>query len=152
MRIGIDIGGSHIGLGLINKTGKIIFKKEEDIDLKNEKNPNKKLQEYIISFINNLLKEAKIKKEKIQSIGIAFPGTISGKYVVKAENLGIKNFNINILEKELGIPIFLRNDAKCAAIAEKEYGNLKIYDDSIFLIVGTGIGGAVFLNRKIVNT
>lgn len=150
MYIGIDVGGSHIGIGLINSSGKIIFKQEEDINFKKNIDPKQIISSNIISFINKILKEKKIDKKQIKSIGIAFPGTISGKYVVKAENLGVEKFNIvDEINKKINIPVFLRNDAKCAAIAEKEYGNLKKYKDAIFLVIGTGIGGAVFLDNKL---
>ena len=70
--------------------------------------------------------------------------------VVKAENLGIENFEISdILKKEFNCEVLLQNDAKCAAIAEKQWGSLKEYDDSLFLILGTGVGGAVFLQGEL---
>lgn len=43
----------------------------------------------------------------------------------------------------------MQNDAKCAAIAEKQWGSLKEYDDALFLILGTGVGGAVFLQGEL---
>ncbi|MBR1802480.1 MAG: ROK family protein [Clostridia bacterium] len=46
------------------------------------------------------------------------------------------------------IPVTIRNDAKCAAIAEKTYGALKKYEDCVFLCLGTGIGASVFLQGK----
>ena|GEM_PF-6334805 len=83
-------------------------------------------------------------------------GTIKDGEIVNANNLGIYNFNIvKILKDELkysdknNIPIILRNDTKCAALAEKKFGSLKNYDDALFLIIGTGIGGAYFYNGKL---
>jgi len=52
------------------------------------------------------------------------------------EQLGIKN-----------IPVKLENDGKCAALAEKYNGSLKEYKDCVFLCIGTGIGGAAFINN-----
>jgi len=49
----------------------------------------------------------------------------------------------------LPIQIKMQNDAKCAAIAEHKYGVLKGYRNSIFLTLGTGIGGAVIINGKL---
>lgn len=43
----------------------------------------------------------------------------------------------------------IKNDAKCAALAEKNYGSMKKYDDCVFLCIGTGIGGAAFLNGEL---
>ena len=43
----------------------------------------------------------------------------------------------------------IKNDAKCAALAEKNYGSMRKYDDCVFLCIGTGIGGAAFLNGEL---
>lgn len=149
MRIGIDVGGSHIGLGLVDKNGKLILKEEKDYN-RRQQNMSNIVLETIIELINKIISENKIKKEEIESIGIAFPGTVSETAVIKAENLGIENLEIvKTLKKHFNVPIHLENDAKCAAIAEKEFGSLKEYEDSIFLIIGTGVGGAVYLNGKL---
>ena len=151
MKIGIDIGGSHLGIGLINSNGKIIAKEEKDIH-NNAKNKNygEQLVEAIIELITKILEKKKIKIQEISLIGIAVPGTVSNTHIIKADNLHSQNFNIvSEINKYFNIPIYLRNDAKCAAIAEKEYGGLKKYDDALFLTIGTGIGGAVFLGGKL---
>ena len=149
MRIGVDVGGSHIGLGLVNKDGKLVLKAEKDYDKIQEDMSNIVL-ETIIELINKIIDNNDVKKEEIESIGIAFPGTVSETTVIKAENLGIDNFEVvKKLKKHFDVPIHLENDAKCAAIAEKEFGSLKNYEDAIFLIIGTGVGGAVYLNGKL---
>ena len=64
-------------------------------------------------------------------------------------NLGIKELDItNIIQKVYNGKITIRNDAKCAGLAEKIYGSLENYDDCVFLCLGTGIGGSVFVNGK----
>ena len=104
----------------------------------------------IIETITKILEKKKIDIKEISLIGIAVPGTVSDTHIIKADNLHIKNFNIvSEINKYFNIPIILRNDAKCAAIAEKEYGSLKKYDDALFLTIGTGIGGAVYLGGKL---
>ena len=149
MRIGVDVGGSHIGLGLVNKDGKLVLKDEKDYD-KRQENMSNVVLETIIELINKNIDNNNVRKEEIESIGIAFPGTVSETAVIKAENLGIDNFEVvEKLKKHFDVPIHLENDAKCAAIAEKEFGSLKKYEDAIFLIIGTGVGGAVYLNGKL---
>ncbi len=149
MRIGIDVGGSHIGFGIVNSNGELIIKKEKDYE-KKEKDMSIIVIQTIKELIKQTLEENNIDISKIESIGMAFPGTVKDTIVIKAENLGIENLNIGKeLQKEFSIPIYLENDAKCAAIAEKEYGSLKKYEDSLFIIVGTGVGGAAFLNGEI---
>ena len=64
--------------------------------------------------------------------------------IIESGNLGIKNYNLLEALKSLKMPIKIQNDAKCAALAEQAYGCLKGYDRSLFLTLGTGIGGAVF--------
>ena len=91
-----------------------------------------------------------MKISDIEGIGIASPGTSNEKKIIKAENLGIVNFEIiDVLKKHYkDTKIKITNDAKAAAMCEKYYGNLKQYDDCIFMCLGTGVGGAVFLDGK----
>lgn len=151
MKIGIDIGGSHIAVGLITYNGTIICKKEKDITNNLRKGDyTKTLIETIIEQIQYVLEEGKTDITKISLIGIAVPGMVSKTSIIKAENLHIKNLEITKeINKYFNVPVKLKNDAKCAALAEKEYGSLKKAKDAIFLSLGTGIGGAVFLNDEL---
>lgn len=151
MKIGVDIGGSHVGVGVLNERGAFIAKKEKDLNNTDKKeNFTEILVENIIDLISQILTEKKIDISKIELVGIAVPGIVSETDIVKAENLHIKNFNIvSEINKYFNVPIYLRNDAKCAAIAEKARGSLKKCDDCIFVTLGTGIGGAVFLGGNL---
>lgn len=149
MKIGIDIGGSHIGIGLI-EGDKILAQKEKNFNQEDRRDIKKTIIDSINDLINQLLKENNLKIEDIELIGIAAPGTISNGAIRSAGNLNIKNFEIvSDLQKIFQIPIQIRNDAKCAALAEKEYGAMKDYEDCVFLTIGTGIGGAAFLGGKL---
>lgn len=151
MKIGIDIGGSHIAVGVITYNGTIICKSEKDLP------SSLKIDEYgefiiktIIELIEDVLEKAQKDITKISLIGIAVPGMVSETSIIKAENLHIKNLEITKeINKYFNVPVKLKNDAKCAALAEKEYGSLKKAKDAIFLSLGTGIGGAVFLNDEL---
>ena len=148
MKIGIDLGGSHIAIGVIDKNGQIIEKFEKRLLEKEKKNIKKSIEDCIVENTNNL-----IKKYKITEMGIAIPGTISNGVIVKSVNLGLENYNIvEELKEKINIPIKSQNDAKCAAIAESKYGCLKEYKRSIFLTLGTGIGGAVIIDGKLLDT
>lgn len=76
MNIGIDVGGSHIGLGIVNDNGEIIVKAEKDY-VGNEKDMSQIVIKTIIELINEVIENGKIKKEEIMKIGIAFPGTVT---------------------------------------------------------------------------
>ena len=149
MKIGVDLGGSHIGVGLIDGINIIdseekILTRADRVDIKTS------ITNEITRMINSLCFKNNIFISDIELIGIASPGTISNGVIVKAGNLGIRNFDlIGSLKKNFQNRIYLRNDAKCAAMAEKVYGAMKNYDDGVFLSIGTGIGGAVFINGKL---
>lgn len=148
MKIGIDLGGSHIAIGVINNDGFIIEKVEKRLLAKEKKDIKTTIESYIIKNVKDLRE-----KYKISEIGIAVPGTICGTEIIKSVNLGVKNYNlVENLKKEIDLPIKIRNDAKCAAIAESKLGALKDYKRSIFLTLGTGIGGAVMANGKLLDT
>lgn len=147
MKIGIDLGGSHIGVGIIEK-GEIIYKIEKD--LKKEEKGTKNIVELIIKIVDTMIKQNNINLKDIEVIGIACPGVVEDGMVRKAENLYIKeiDFKKELKEKYKNVKINVANDAKCAAIAEKKYGILKQYNNAIMLTIGTGIGGAIFYNGK----
>ena len=136
--------------GLIQK-GHIIAKKERDFDKEDRINIKNTIEKTIIDYIENILNETKIGIDKVESIGVAVPGTLKNNVIIKAENLGLYNYPlVDILHGYFKkIKITINNDAKCAAMCEKVYGNLSQYDDAIFLCLGTGIGGAVFLDGKL---
>ena len=143
MKIGIDIGGSHIGIGLVTEEGKIISKEEKYIT--ETVNIEEKIEKFIIEKVTQIPDY-----KNIELIGIAVPGTVSDNKIIKAVNLGIENYELaNRLEEKLHIKVKLRNDAKCSALAEQKYGELAGFENSVFLCIGTGIGGAVIYNGKL---
>lgn len=148
MKVGIDLGGSHIAIGAVDNKDFIVEKIEKRLMSKEKKDIKNSIESYIIENVKEFTN-----KYKISEIGIAVPGTVNGKRIVKSVNLGVKDYDIvDILEKELNLPIKIRNDAKCAAIAESKIGALKNYERSIFLTLGTGIGGAVIINESLLDT
>lgn len=145
MRLGIDLGGSHIGIGLVDPcNGKIIKKVEQDIQVKKDVNA------YILEFINSNIYYF-TQNDNIDFIGIAGPGDPNQKEltIYNLVNLGIENLNLKEISKKYNIRIQIKNDAKAAGLAEYKYGSLKEYNDAVFLCLGTGIGSAVFLNGKL---
>ena len=148
MKIGIDLGGSHIAIGVVDNKGKILEKVEKRITKAEKSTIKKVIEEYIIEKTTNFLQQY-----SITEVGIAIPGTVKNETVVKSVNLGLKNYEIvKNLQDNIQLPIKIRNDAKCAALAENTYGALKSYERSIFLTLGTGIGGAVVIHNKLLDT
>ena len=149
IRIGVDIGGSHVGVGVI-KNGNLIDMSGIDLSKQDKQNIKGALVNHILELINEVLDDTQLSISEIDMIGIAAPGTIKDNIFVKSPNLGLFKFDIiSELQKTINLPMQIRNDAKCAAIAEKYYGSLKDADDCVFLCMGTGIGAAVFMGGKL---
>ena len=152
MKIGIDLGGSHIAVGVITETGKIIQKEEQNITC-NMKSENIKqiITDKILSLINSTLRSSQIPVFVIEEIGIGVPGIIENNIIKKCDKYKIYNWDLaKTLEEHYQIPVKLQNDALCAAKAEKEYGNLKEVKRGVFICFGTGIGGATIINEEVI--
>lgn len=153
MKIGIDIGGSHIATGIVLEKGKLLAKETRDIEVSSIKS-EERVETIIIDTIQNEIKTLLNRHDytisDISRIGIAVPGSPNETSIRNVVNLHIKEFNIVEKLKEIyKTDIKLANDGKCAGVAEKEYGALTKYDDCLFLCMGTGVGSAVFLGGKL---
>lgn len=145
MKIGIDVGGSHIAFGLVDDDMNIVLKKEHDWTKEEKISLFESVEKYAKIFIREIVQE---NKYNIESIGIGYPyKNIINGIIYK----GGKKINLpEILSTEFKFPIYLKNDVKCSALCEKKLGNLKEYDNCIFITLGTGIGGAYFYKDELV--
>lgn len=149
MKIGIDLGGSHVGIGLVDED-RIIATKDKMFNREDRTNIENCIINEITRLVNELLVENNLNKSDIELIGMASPGTIANGKIIRASNLNLFDFDISSkLKEKLGLPIIIRNDAKCAGLAEKKFGAIKDYEDAVFLAIGTGIGGAIFMDNKL---
>ena len=143
MKIGIDVGGSHIGIGVLDDENKIIKKIEKDITYEKE------VEQKVIKYLENNIDEI-MNEYHIEVLGIVTPGNIKNNVITNLVNLGIEKLDLNyLINKYKNVQIKIKNDSKSAALAENEYGVLREYKDSVFLCLGTGIGSAVFLNKRL---
>ncbi|MBU1027176.1 MAG: ROK family protein [Candidatus Margulisbacteria bacterium] len=147
MIIGIDLGGTKIAGVLATPSGKILM----DVHIPTEANQGKKrVIENIHKVIDTLIKSHKV---KIKAIGIGAPGPILYEkgIVVEAPNLpGWEKVHLkDILEKEYKVPVFVDNDANCAALAEAWFGAGKFVKHFLYMTVSTGIGGGIIIDKKL---
>ena len=149
MKIGIDLGGSHIGIGVIDDDKNIVEAYEKYFVEEDKENIVSVIEKFIVETVRDL--EGTY---EIESIGIAVPGVAKDGIILKTVNLGINNYDIgSSLGKKLNKPISVRNDAKCACLAE--YKNMiktdEVLENSniLFLTIGTGIGGGAIYNGKL---
>lgn len=149
MFIGIDLGGSHIGGGLVDPDGKIVFKAavENRVGTSQEIIVKK-----MIELCKKIIEESGVESGSIKSIGIGCPGTCDDKrgVIVYENKLSMRNVPVRAeFAKHFDIPVHMENDANCAALAESFFGAAKGYDTSVTITLGTGIGGGIIIDRKI---
>ncbi len=147
-RIGVDLGGTNIVVGLVSEDMKIA-------DTKGVKTNLPRSAEDIIRDIGKLCREIVSENgltwKDIKSVGAGVPGTANkGTGIVEyANNLGFENVPfVDLMRKEISCPVYMDNDANAAAWGEYKAGK---YDTDSFIMVtlGTGIGGGVIINGKI---
>lgn len=146
MKIGVDLGGSHIAVGLIDNQENIVLKKEHNWIKKEKENLIENIEKYSKEIISDIIE--KNKSGKLEKIGIGYPNKniINGIIYINNETINLPE----ILKREFNVPVYLKNDVKCSAICEKTIGNLKDYDNCLFMTLGTGIGGAYFYKNELV--
>ena len=142
-RVGVDLGGTKIEAILLDENLNTLERKRIPTPKNN--------YEEIISSITNLVSEITSNVSDF-SFGICTPGAISKQTGV------IKNSNTqcligksvhNDLENRLGIHVFQENDANCFAIAEATMGSAINYSVVFGVIMGTGVGGGIVIDKKI---
>lgn len=149
-KLGIDVGGTKMSAVLVHK-GKVVA----DLKLATPKDSLKKFLTILKALINPLLEKAAADQATVTSIGIGLPGTIdyAENKVLTANNVPILN-NVKIIDKlkeviNLEIPIKIDNDTNCFARAESLLGAGKDSNNVYGIIIGTGIGGAWCVKKKI---
>ena len=148
--LGIDLGGTFIKGAVISEEGKIVTKSKTPTE--HEKGADK-VVENIAALCHELLAASGMKKEDITAIGMGVPGMIDSDagVVVTSNNLGWKNFPIaDKLTALTGLPVKTANDANVAALGEMKFGFGGIYQNIILLTLGTGVGGGIVIDGKLV--
>lgn len=149
--IGIDLGGTKILIGLVEKeSGKVVshIKKKT----KKEKGPENIVRK-MVEEVEELLEESGKSFTEISSIGIGSAGQIDRKngIIIGAPNLDCYNLNLKeILQNKFNIPVFVGNDVEVATIGEQKFGAGKGCADFVCVFVGTGIGSAIVKNGHII--
>jgi glucokinase len=149
-RIGIDVGGTKLAYGLFDKNFELI---EKLIEKTPAHLPAQDMMEQMCGRIEELLKKNGLQKGDLRGVGAAFPGHINARegLVMASSNLPLwkgvplqKN-----MERLLGIPVIVDNDANAAALAEHYLGAGKGRGDMIYVTISTGIGAGLILDGKL---
>lgn len=148
--IGIDVGGMSIKGGAVTLDGQIVFK--TSIPTTEKYTADYSISEDIRKVIDAVLEGAKITIKDVKGIGIGQPGSIDSKKgtIRYSNNIVLENVPVVAeLKRYFDVPIFINNDANCAALGEHVFGAGKGYNDVIFVTLGTGVGTGFILDGKL---
>jgi len=147
--LAVDLGGTNLRMAAVEPDGNILYRVKRAT-------PVDKGAAGIVRAIVYLAKEygQSAKKQKaISAIAAAVPGTVNVEkgIIIKAPNIrALDNFPLaRNLEDKLNLECFLENDANAAAIGESWLGASKNFNNSIYITLGTGIGGGIIIDGKI---
>jgi glucokinase len=148
--LGIDLGGTYIKTHIFTTDGKSIGNVKVKTPSNNVDLTINAIIDSIKNVANKFISDSNLKK--ILNVGVGIPGTIDStcKKIIFAPNLKWENIDfVSKLEKKLNIPVKIENDANLAAIGEYWQGNAKNIKNFISITIGTGIGGGIFINGKL---
>lgn len=146
---GVDVGGTTIKMGFFETSGKLIDKWEIKTDTSNG---GENILSDIAKAIDNKLAQEGISKNDVQGVGVGVPGPVNSKGIVlKCVNLGWGVFNVEEeLESLTGLKVKAGNDANVAALGEMWQGAGKGSEDMVMVTLGTGVGGGIIVDGKVI--
>lgn len=150
MYIGVDLGGTKIKIGIVNEEGQIVSSGIINTDPSHN---DKIIMRDMTEEIDRLIKQEGLQTIDIKSIGIGVPGLVDYEKgsIIYCTNLSWYNVEaVSYLKEHFNIPVYIENDATVAAYAESLFGSTKEAKDSVFLTIGTGIGGGIIINKQII--
>ena len=139
--IGIDLGGTNLRVGVVNENGQIMRR------IKTPSSEN--ILELILDTVNDLFTKQAV------GIGIGVAGLIDrsdGKVLISPNLHVVEEIHlVKVLREKFNVPVIIENDANAAAIGEMWVGAGRKYEHFVLFTLGTGIGGGLIYNRRLLN-
>lgn len=146
--IGIDVGGTNIKAGAVDHQGNLLAERKAPT-------PGKSGADALCDEIASLAQQLQsdVKEGRLRAAGFGIPGAIQSKVgiVTQAPNLGVLNGRPvrKMLEDRVKVPCFIENDANAIALGEMWVGAARGYNHIVLLALGTGVGGGVIIEGKL---
>ncbi len=147
--IGVDLSRHHLSAVMMNTHGKIILRK---------KGPSygnvgpQKVMNNLFRIIDGIF-DSFSRSRRIDALGIGMPGPLDiekGIVIEPPKFFGWKNVPLcEIVSQRYSVPVWIENDANCAALAEKWYGNGKNVNAFLYILLNEGIGAGIFIDGEI---
>ena len=147
--LAIDLGGTNLRMAAVDRAGTILHRTKYET-------PKSERADEIVGVILTAADEcrrATEERSRVIAVGAAVPATINAPEgtILKAPNIpALDGFRFSAaIADELNLPVILENDANAAAIGEHRFGASRGFESSICVTLGTGVGGGIVLDGKI---
>ena len=148
IRIGVDLGGTNIAVGAVSESGVILS--EASVKTLAQR-PYQDVIRDMGQCVLKAIEKAGKTVDDVESVGVGVPGIADHKTgrVIFCPNIFWKDVPLrDELQKYIDKPVFIDNDATVAGFAESVAGVSKGCESSVFLTLGTGLGGGIVLNGR----
>ena len=150
---GIDLGGTTAKIGLFTTSGALLEKWEVATDTSNA---GEHILENLAAAVLDKMKEKSIQPEQVEGVGIGVPGPVLDSSIVPivCANLGgwgERNVSAQLSGLLDGLNVLVGNDANVAALGEIWMGAAKGAKNAVMVTLGTGVGGGVVVNGKVID-
>ena len=150
---GIDLGGTTAKIGLFTTSGALLEKWEVATDTSNA---GEHILENLAAAILGKMKEQSIQPGQVEGVGIGVPGPVldSSTVPIVCANLGgwgERNVSAQLSGLLDGLKVLVGNDANVAALGEIWMGAAKGAKNAVMVTLGTGVGGGVVVNGKVID-
>lgn len=150
VKIGIDLGATRIKMALVDKEGRIFYRRQIHTPFNAKRND---LINSIVTNVEEIIIRAGLKKKDVLGLGIGVPGPVDSKKGVVHYFPNIKGWEEvplkSILQRMLGLKVSLDNDVNAMTLAEHRFGAGKDALNLVCLTLGTGVGGGIIINGEI---
>lgn len=147
--VGIDVGGTNLVAGVVDEDGHILDKVSHPVD--KDMTADEMCVE-LARMAKKVCGVSDIPEDKIAAVGVGLPGLVDNNagVVIKTPNMPFHDTKFREqFQKEWDKPVYLGNDANCAAIGEYWAGAAKGCDPAMMVTLGTGIGGGLVVGGKL---
>lgn len=146
---GLDLGGTFVKGGLVDEEGNILIK--DKIPTGRER-PYAQIAADMAQLVKDLAARAGLQPGQVVAAGIGSPGLIDAENgtIVYSNNIRWENVPLCAeVQKHLGVPVCITNDANAAALGENFCGAGRQFQSMVFITLGTGVGGGIILDGKL---
>lgn len=148
--VGIDLGGTKVLAGIVGADHRILGRGKRTTPAKEGAEA---ILRTIVECVDDALKDARLTRADVAAAGVGSPGPLdpSTGVILFSSNLNIRNFPLGSrLSAELGRPVLVQNDVRVGGYGEYRLGAGRGYQNLIAAFVGTGIGGCLIVDGKVV--